>query len=94
MTILEDLYYGNVSPCEREMIKGSPLERANRLIIQNEERLAPTLSKQQKELFDRVKESHSELLSVSEREAFVTGYILATRIMVEVMQGLTKVDDI
>ncbi len=52
------------------------------------------MSEQQKESFERVKESHSELLSISERETFTSGYILATRIMVDVMQGLTKVDDI
>ncbi len=33
-------------------------------------------------------------MSICEREAFTLGYTLATRIMVEVMQGLTEVEDI
>ena len=31
---------------------------------------------------------------ITEREAFSSGFILATRIMVEVMQGLEEVEDI
>ena len=39
MKILEELWYGNVAPCERSVEKGSRLWRLGRLIQQNEEEL-------------------------------------------------------
>lgn len=94
MTILEDLYYGNLHPWERKVEKGSQEDKTVKIIASNEEKLISTLSEQQKELFIKAKDSYKELLNISEREAFVNGYTLATRIMVEVMQGLTEVEDI
>ena len=44
MKILEELWYGNVTPGERSVEKGSHLWNLGRLILQNEEELAPLLS--------------------------------------------------
>ena len=41
----------------------------------------------------KFKDCTSELSCITEREAFSSGFILATRIMVEVMQGLEEVED-
>ena len=43
MKILEELWYGNVTPGERSVEKGSHLWNLGRLILQNEEELAPLL---------------------------------------------------
>lgn len=77
--------------CKRNE-KDSPLEKIHRLIIQHEDKFAPTLVEQQREMFERVKGGHRELLSISERESFASAYTLVIGIMVEVMQGLTKVE--
>ena len=42
----------------------------------------------QKETFEKFKGCTSELSCITECEAFSSGFILATRIMAEVMQGL------
>ena len=94
MTILEDLYYGNISPHERYIKCGSRVDRLVKLICKNEESLTATLTEQQKETFEKFKDCTSELSCITEREAFSPGFILATRIMVEVMQGLEEVEDI
>ena len=52
------------------------------------------LIEQQKETFEKFKDCQSELSGITEREAFSSGFILATRIMVEVMEGLGKVEEI
>lgn len=39
-------------------------------------------------------EASVNLSCITEREAFSSGFILATRIMVEVMQGLEELEDI
>ncbi len=93
MTTLDDLYYGNIHPCERDVVRGSPTDKLLRLLCKNEESLTSTLSEQQKETFLKFKNCQDELLCLGEREAFRAGFILATRIMVEVMDGLETVED-
>ncbi len=94
MTILEDLYYGNVRPWERPVKKESKEQNAVQLMVNNEEKLRMTLTEQQKEMLEKYRDGYNELMSICEREAFTCGFTLATRIMVEVMQGLTEVEDI
>jgi len=52
------------------------------------------LHKSKKKPLKKFKDCTSELSCITEREAFSSGFILATRIMVEVMQGLEEVEDI
>lgn len=94
MTILEDLYYGNICPWERSVKKESHEQKAVQLMVTNEEKLRATLTDQQKEMLDKYRDSYNKLLAICERESFVVGYVLATRIMVEVMQGAVEVEDI
>ena len=94
MTILEDLYYGNISPHERYIKRGSRVDQLVKLICKNEESLTATLTEQQKETFEKFKDCQSELSGLTERDAFRDGFILAVRIMVEAMEGLETVDDI
>ena len=94
MTTLEDLYYGNISPHERYIKRGTRVDKLVKLICKNEEELNSRLSEKQKETFEKIKDSQNELTCITEREAFSSGFILATRIMVEVMQGLEEVENI
>lgn len=94
MTTLEDLYYGNISPHERYIKRGTRMDKLVKLICKNEEELNSTLTEKQKETFEKFKDCQNELSCITEREAFGSGFILATRIMVEVMQGLEEVEDI
>ena len=47
----------------------------------------------QKETFEKFKDCTSELSCITECEAFSSGFILATRIMAEVMQGLEEAEN-
>ena len=46
-----------------------------------------------KETFEKFKDCTSELSCITECEAFSSGFILATRIMEEVMQGLEEAEN-
>ena len=94
MTTLEDLYYGNISPHERYIKCGSRVDRLVKLICKNEESLTATLTEQQKETFEKFKDCQSEICDLTARRAFTDGFILATRIMVEVMDGMETVEEI
>ena len=94
MTTLEDLYFGNINPNERDTKRGSRMDQLVKLMCKNEDALNTTLTEQQKETFEKFKDAQRELSLLSERDAFRNGFILATRIMVEVMEGLEEVNDI
>ena len=73
MKILEELWYGNVAPCERSVEKGSRLWRLGRLIQRNEEELAPLLSEKAKEVLEKLRDNQSELNDINECAVFVCG---------------------
>ena len=90
MKILEELWYGNVAPGERSVDKGDRLWNLSRLILQNEEELAPLLSEKAKEVLEKLRDNKSELNDLNECEVFVCGFRLGARIMLEVLDGSDK----
>lgn len=90
MKILEELYYGNISPHEKYIRKGTEFENLVRLIFKNEEKLNDTLTELQKETFEKFKDCNSEMNSISEREAFIGGFKLGAKIVIEVMTDTGK----
>ena len=90
MTTLEDLYYGNIH-LSGYIKRGTNVDQIVKLICKNEDDLCATLTEQQKEIFEKFKDCQSELSGTVERDAFRDGFILAVRIMIEVMEGLETV---
>lgn len=88
MTILEDLWYGNVRPTERSIQRGGKLDNLMKLLCQNEDDLMSGLSEKQKESFDKFKDCQSEITDYLETEAFAAGFTIAVKLMVEVMKTM------
>ena len=88
MTILEDLWYGNVRPTERSIVRGSRIDNLMKLLCQNEDDLMGGLTEKQKESFDKVKDCQSEITDYLETEAFTQGFTIAVKLMVEVMKTM------
>ena len=84
MSILEDLYYGNVSPCDRDVRRGSKVDKLQTLVCQYEVELNETLTEKQKEIVEKCKEVYSELYCCFERDMFSQGFIIATKIRIAV----------
>ena len=84
MNILEDLYYGNVSPCDRDGRRGSKVDKLQTLVCQYEVELNQTLTDKQKEILEKFKDAYSELYCCFERDMFAQGFVIATKIMIEV----------
>ena len=93
MKTLEDLYYGNISPHERYIKRGTRVDKLVKLICKNEEELNAGLTEKQKETFEKFKDCTSELSFITEREEFCSNFILAVSITVKVMQGLEEIED-
>ena len=85
MNILEELWYGNIAPCERDFKKGSKYSELLGYIIRHEEDLQKRLNDEGKEILEKFTECMGEMYSIAEREAFVRGFTLGARIIIEVM---------
>ena len=55
MKILEELWYGNITPNERDVKPGSRLHKLGALIVRNEEDLLPMLSQQAKGICEKLR---------------------------------------
>ena len=78
--ILEDLYYGNVSPCERRVRPGRPAQKAMQKRDEIETKLNVSLSDEQKAEFSRYLEISAEVLDSCCLDSFITGFRLGARL--------------
>ena len=86
MTVLENLYNGNIEPTDSESLKNNVRYKEGlRLVGRLQEELAETLNEEQKAIFEKYLTAANELSIVINEETFKTGYRLATQIMIECM---------
>ena len=87
MNIIDELWYGNISPCERDFKKGSKYSKLLGYIVRHEEDLKKRLNDEEIEILEKFTECTNEMYGISEREAFVRGFTLGARIVIEVMNS-------
>ena len=87
MNIIEELWYGNIAPCERDFKKGSIYSELLGYIVKHENDLRRLLNDEGKEIFEKYIECSNEMYGISEREAFVQGFTLGARIIIEIMNA-------
>ena len=83
MTILENLWYGNIRPVEQFVEGDAEYRNLLRLVGNNREKLEATLSPEQAELFDKFYTAVNEMNSTAEVEAFSYGFRLGASLMNE-----------
>ena len=83
MTTLEDLYYGNICPCEKSLTRDSEYSHLLDLAVKNEEKFSVLLSPQQKEMFEKVKDCMTDMNNILEKEAFIDGFRLGVKLVAE-----------
>ena len=87
MTTLENLYHGNINPCESERLKSNPeYQKLLSLTEKAQENLQVSLSEEQRQLLDNYIINADELSIVINEEIFKEGFSLAMRIMIEIQQ--------
>ena len=85
MSVLEDLWYGNISPCERDIKRSSEYADVLERIVQLETDLHARLNDEEKEILERFVNCTNEMCCISEREMFVQGFMLGAKLIIEVM---------
>ncbi len=83
MTVLEELWYGNLHPVEEFLADNKEYKGLLRLVSKNREKLEATLTPEQAELFKKYYTATNEMNSVSESAAFQYGFNLATKLLIE-----------
>ena len=82
---LEDFYYGNVVPCERQMAHGSELKKAAERIARYESQLTEQLNETEQTILAKLIRSQHEIDSITALENFILGFRLGVRMMAECM---------
>ena len=82
---LEDLYYGNITPNEQNMVPRSELKRAVDRVAQCEKQLEEILDETGRAVLTRLTRSQQEIDSITALENFILGFRLGARIMAECM---------
>ncbi len=90
MGILEDLWFGNISPWERPFKKDSEYAELLVLVVRHQEDLLGRLNDEEKEIFEKYADCTTEMHDLNERIAFIKGFTLGARILIEVMTSQTE----
>jgi hypothetical protein len=90
MTMLEDLWYGNVNPHEAILTENRRYKHLLSLMGSNRDELSKMLTDKQMETLEKYDEALNEMHSLAEVEAFSYGFRLGVRLMIEAGIPLTK----
>ena len=82
---LEDLYFGNITPNEQQMVPGSELKKAVDRVARYESQLMEQLGETEQTTLTKLIRSQHEIESITALENFVLGFRLGAKIMMECM---------
>lgn len=68
-SIIEELYYGNITPSDRDIVRGSEYSHILQLLTRSKDELMQTLTQAQQEIFEKFKDCVSELNNGNELAA-------------------------
>ena len=85
--ILEDLYYGNLSPCQRAVRPDSKARKFMQKQSDIESKLNDTFTEEQRETFEQYLSVSADLLDANCLDSFITGFRLGARFTHEIFVG-------
>ena len=92
-SIIEELYYGNISPSDRDIIRDGMYSHILNLVTRNEDELMQTLTQAQQETFEKFKDCASELNDANEVTSFTLGFKLGMRLALEAMISTSDITE-
>ena len=91
--IIEELYYGNITPCDRDIVKGGTYSHLLHLVTRNEDDLTQTLTQAQQETLEKFKDCASELNDANEVTSFALGFKLGMRLALVAMISTSDITE-
>ena len=95
MNILEELWHGRINPSQRTQPDDKSASELTEQIVEKEDELDALLSDEAKDILDQMRDKQLDLSTSNERKAFISGFRLGARIMLEVMDetDVSSIDD-
>lgn len=90
-SIIEEMYYGNITPSDRDIVRDGEYSHILQLLTRNEDELMQTLTQAQQETFEKFKDCSSELGDANELTAFTIGFKLGMRLALEAMISTSEI---
>ena len=93
--ILEELWYGRINPSQRTQPDDKSDSELTEQIVEKEDELAALLSDEAKKILEQMTEKQLDLSTSNERKAFISGFKLGAKIMLEIMDetDVPSIDD-
>ena len=85
--ILEDLYYGNLSPSQRAVRPNSKVQKLSQKRCGLESKLDKSFTEEQREAFEQYLSVSADLLDADCLDSFITGFRLGARFTHEIFVG-------
>jgi hypothetical protein len=92
-SIIEELYYGNIVPTDRDVVKGGEYAHLLHLLSRNSTELEDTLTEAQKEVFEKYNDCYAEISDANEVTAFMLGFKIGLRLAVESMSDAREITE-
>ena len=94
MKVIDELWYGNLKMCEREVPQKSPLRKSMNQVSKAEEKLTETLNEEQLKMLETLMDKHLTLTADLECDAFTTGVRFGARMMMEILDAESESFDV
>lgn len=85
MSILEELFYGDIIPAEKYIKAGGEYQKLNSQFVNHTEELRSLLTGKEKQLYDKISNMSIQLNGISEKEYFIDGFCIGAKIILEIM---------
>lgn len=85
MTILENLWFGNIAPVDRKLTRGSEVKKILEAVTANEDIFTAELSTEGQRAYTEYGKLLGSISSISECDAFCKGFRLGARIILEIL---------
>lgn len=85
MSVLEELYNGNINPSERYIKENSKYQKQNKQLAELIDKLIPMLNEDEKRICENIGDILSSMSFISERESFLFGFRTGAQMILEIM---------
>ena len=89
-TTLEELFYGNINPNEISFVRGSEYSKCFEKVTELSKSICSQLTEEYINKMNELESAYTRILSETEREYFISGFKLGTKIMMEVYTGTSS----
>ena len=82
---LKEFYYGNLTPCERRMVRGSEAARIVKELSDTDKLLSQALPPELQPVLDRLTKAQGDLDGIVAETSYIDGFKTGARFMLEVL---------